>query len=145
MPRADRLLFRIRPTAGAQEAISSLTRQPKVPPFSMRGVRVIAANPRDGSRLLRFWVKAPNTDPEIGTTRLARARVRGSGAERQRGGLGPDASQTFALALSQAETYRNSSLHAERRELGTRGVLFSANLLSLCSIEPKGAVAKKWG
>src|SRR5215472_1997186 len=27
----------------------------------------------EGSRLLRFWVKAPNTNSEIGTTRLARA------------------------------------------------------------------------
>jgi hypothetical protein len=37
---------------------------------------VIAANPREGSRLLRFWVKVPNTNSEIGTTRLARARAR---------------------------------------------------------------------
>ena len=28
-------------------------------------------------RLLRFWVKAPDTNSEIGTTRLARARARG--------------------------------------------------------------------
>jgi hypothetical protein len=27
-----------------------------VPPFSMRGVPAIAANSREGSRLLRFWV-----------------------------------------------------------------------------------------
>ena len=33
------------------------------------------AHPREGSRLLRFWVKAPNTNSEIGTTRLARLRV----------------------------------------------------------------------
>jgi hypothetical protein len=51
----------------------------KGPPFSMRGVRAIAANPRDGSRLLQFLVKAPYSDPEIGTTRLARARARGTG------------------------------------------------------------------
>ena len=31
------------------------------------------------SRLLRFWVKAPKTNSEIGTTRLARARARGVG------------------------------------------------------------------
>jgi hypothetical protein len=30
-------------------------------------------------RLLRFWVKAPNTNSKIGTTRLARARARGTG------------------------------------------------------------------
>jgi hypothetical protein len=51
----------------------------KGPPFSMRGVRAVAANPRDGSRLLQFLVKAPYSDPEIGTTRLARARARGTG------------------------------------------------------------------
>jgi hypothetical protein len=45
-------------------------------PFSMRGVPAIAANPREGSRLLRFWVKAPNTSSEIGTT-LSRARACG--------------------------------------------------------------------
>jgi hypothetical protein len=28
------------------------------------------------SRLLRFWVKAPNTNSEIGTTCLARPRAR---------------------------------------------------------------------
>jgi hypothetical protein len=43
----------------------------------MRGVPVIAANPRDASSLLRFLVDAPNTDPEIGQTRLVRARARG--------------------------------------------------------------------
>jgi hypothetical protein len=32
----------------------------------MRGVPAIAANPREGSRLLRFWVEAPNTNSEIG-------------------------------------------------------------------------------
>ena len=32
----------------------------------------------EGSRLLRFWVKVPNTNSEIGTTRLARARTRGT-------------------------------------------------------------------
>jgi len=36
----------------------------------------MVANPREGSRLLRFSVKAPNTNSEIGTTRLARARAR---------------------------------------------------------------------
>src|SRR5215469_4698412 len=39
----------------------------------MCGVPAIAGNPREGSRLLRFWVKTPNTNSEIGTTRLARA------------------------------------------------------------------------
>jgi len=48
----------------------------KGPPFSMRGVPAIAANPREGSRLLRFWVKVPNTSSEIGTT-LSRARACG--------------------------------------------------------------------
>jgi hypothetical protein len=48
----------------------------KVPPFSMRGVPAIAANPREGSRLLRFRVKVPNTSSEIGTT-LSRARACG--------------------------------------------------------------------
>jgi predicted ATPase len=43
-----------------------------------RGVPVISANPRDGSRLLRFLVDAPNTDPEIGHNCLARARARGT-------------------------------------------------------------------
>jgi len=32
----------------------------------------------EGSRLLRFWVKAPNTNSEIGTTH-SRARARGRG------------------------------------------------------------------
>ena len=48
----------------------------KGPPFSMRGLPAIAANPREGSRLLRFWVKVPNTSSEIGTT-LSRARACG--------------------------------------------------------------------
>jgi hypothetical protein len=48
----------------------------KVPPFSMRGVPAIAANPREGSRLLRFWVNVPNISSEIGTT-LSRARACG--------------------------------------------------------------------
>jgi hypothetical protein len=48
----------------------------KGPRFSMRGVPAIAANPREGSRLLRFWVKVPNTSSEIGTT-LSRARACG--------------------------------------------------------------------
>jgi Transposase DDE domain len=38
--------------------------------------RAMAANPSEGSRLLWFWVKAPNTNSEIGTTRLARACAR---------------------------------------------------------------------
>ena len=37
----------------------------------------MAANSREGSRLLRFWVNAPNTNSEIGTT-LSRARARGA-------------------------------------------------------------------
>jgi hypothetical protein len=41
----------------------------------MRGVPAIAANPREGSRLLWFWVKVPNSNSEIGTTRRARPRV----------------------------------------------------------------------
>jgi hypothetical protein len=44
---------------------------------TMRGVPAIAANPREGSRLLWFWVKVPNSNSEIGTTRLARARACG--------------------------------------------------------------------
>ena|SRR5215471_2247232 len=40
----------------------------------MCGVPTIAGNPREGSRLLRFRVKTPNTNSEIGTTRLSRAR-----------------------------------------------------------------------
>jgi hypothetical protein len=36
----------------------------------------MAANPREGSRLLRFWVKPPNTNSEIGATHLSRARAR---------------------------------------------------------------------
>jgi hypothetical protein len=40
----------------------------------------MAANSREGSRLLRFWVKAPNTNSEIGTT-LSRARARSRGAQ----------------------------------------------------------------
>src|SRR5215467_15923539 len=35
---------------------------------TMQGGPAIAANPREGSRLLRFWVKVPNTSSEIGTT-----------------------------------------------------------------------------
>src|SRR5215813_9442451 len=35
------------------------------------------------SRLLRFWVRAPNTNSEIGTTRLARARARGTPVRKQ--------------------------------------------------------------
>jgi len=45
----------------------------------MRGVPAMAANPREGSRPLRFWVKAPNTNSETGTTHLSLARARGSG------------------------------------------------------------------
>src|SRR5215471_10557084 len=37
------------------------------------GVPVIAANPRDASRLLRFLLDAANTDPEMGHN-LPRAR-----------------------------------------------------------------------
>ena len=33
----------------------------------------------EGSRLLWFWVKVPNSNSEIGTTRLARARACGTG------------------------------------------------------------------
>jgi hypothetical protein len=44
----------------------------------MRGVPAIAANPREGSRLLWFWVEVPNSNSEIGTTRLARARACGT-------------------------------------------------------------------
>jgi hypothetical protein len=46
--------------------------------FHHAACRAMAANPREGSRLLRFWVKAPNTNSEIGTTRLARVRARGT-------------------------------------------------------------------
>ena len=45
---------------------------------TMRGVPAIAANPREGSRLLWFWVKVPNSNSEIGTTRLTRARAYGT-------------------------------------------------------------------
>jgi hypothetical protein len=38
-------------------------------------VPAIAANSGEGSRLLQFWFKAPNTNSEIGTT-LSRARAR---------------------------------------------------------------------
>jgi hypothetical protein len=38
--------------------------------------RAMAANPTDGSRLLQFWFKVPNTNSEIGTT-LSHARARG--------------------------------------------------------------------
>ena len=61
----------------------------KGPPFSMCGVPAIAANPREGSRLLRFWAKVPNTSSEIGTTRLARPRVWNSAP----GGLIPPCSR----------------------------------------------------
>jgi hypothetical protein len=44
---------------------------------TMQGGPAIAANPRQGSRLLRFCVKVPNTSSEIGTT-LSRARACGS-------------------------------------------------------------------
>jgi len=43
----------------------------------MQGGPAIAANPREASRLLLFWVKIPNTSSEIGTT-LSRARACGS-------------------------------------------------------------------
>jgi len=46
-----------------------------------RAGRPIAANPREGSRLLRFWVKVPNTSSEIGTT-LSRARACGRHQQR---------------------------------------------------------------
>jgi hypothetical protein len=54
----------------------------KAPPFSMRGVPAIAANPREGSRLLRFWLKAPSTNSDIGTTRLSRARSQAMASDR---------------------------------------------------------------
>jgi hypothetical protein len=65
---------------GASGRTSMLCRSRLLParkalPFSMRGVPA-AANPRKDPRLLRFWVKAPNTNSEIGTTRLARACAR---------------------------------------------------------------------
>jgi hypothetical protein len=50
----------------------------------MRGVPAIAANPREGSTLLWFWVKVPNSNSEIGTTRLARARACGTQVEKER-------------------------------------------------------------
>jgi hypothetical protein len=37
----------------------------------MRGVPAIAANSREGSRLLQLWVRVTNTNSEIGAT-LAR-------------------------------------------------------------------------
>ena len=73
-------LWRIRPDVNVVPVLPPVRKiNSKGPPFSMRGVRAVAANPRDGSRLLQFLVKAPYSDPEIGTTRLARARARGTG------------------------------------------------------------------
>jgi hypothetical protein len=71
--RDPKRLWRIKPML-CRSRLPSAKSTAKVAPFSMRGVPAITANSRDGSRLLRFWVKAPYTDPEIGTTRLARAR-----------------------------------------------------------------------
>jgi hypothetical protein len=66
--------------AKQQADVVTDTKGPReVPPFSMHGVPSIGVNPREGSRLLRFWVKAPNTNSEIGTT-LSRA-LRWPGSE----------------------------------------------------------------
>ena len=43
---------------------------------TMQGVPAIAAKSKRRLRLLRFWVKVPNTSSEIGTT-LSRARACG--------------------------------------------------------------------
>jgi hypothetical protein len=45
------------------------------PPFSMRGVRVIAANPRGGSKLLQFLVKATLTPKSAQLASRAPARA----------------------------------------------------------------------
>jgi hypothetical protein len=60
------LLWRIRPDVNVVLVPSVHKINSKGTAVLMRGVPVIAANPRDGSRLLRFFVNAPNTDPEIG-------------------------------------------------------------------------------
>jgi hypothetical protein len=49
--------------------------------LNARGVPGSGGKIREGSRLLRFWVEAPNTN-EIGTT-LSRARARGRGVRGQ--------------------------------------------------------------
>jgi hypothetical protein len=68
------LLWRIRPDVNVKPVPPPVRKiNSKSAAFSMRGVPVIAAVPRDGSRLLRFLADAPNTDPESGTTCLARA------------------------------------------------------------------------
>jgi hypothetical protein len=47
---------------------------PSIRKINSKGTAVLNAR-RAGSRLLRFWVKVPNTSSEIGTT-LSRPRVR---------------------------------------------------------------------
>ena len=75
--RDPKRLWRIRPD------VNVVPVPPPVRKINSKGTAcgIIAVNPRDGSRLLRFLVKAPYTDPEIGTTRLARARARQTQAQ----------------------------------------------------------------
>jgi hypothetical protein len=84
----------------------------------MRGVAVIAVNPRDASRLLRFLVDAPYTDPEIGQNSL-RARA-----------AGYDMSDSFRNALW---------------KLATADEAVRAKFISALSASPEDIARIAWG
>ena len=84
--------------------------------------RAMAENPREGSRLLRFWVKVPNTNSEIGTTRLARrlSQTNVSASDREAPDFTPES--VFALLFQncpeRAAPWRSQELtHLCSREL----------------------------
>jgi hypothetical protein len=73
-PKRDpKRLWRIRPDVNVVPAPPPIR---KINSRSQCSVLAIAANSREGSRLLRFWVKVPNTNSEIGTQVASRAPAR---------------------------------------------------------------------
>ena len=66
---------------------------PSIRKINSKGTAVLNAR-RAGSRLLRFWVKVPNTSSEIGTT-LSRARACGRMQRRLRNAAGHSQGRSF--------------------------------------------------
>ena len=63
--RDPKTLWRIRPDVNVVSVrLPSAESTAKVPPFSMRGVPAIAANPREGSRLRRLCLKSQTPTPK---------------------------------------------------------------------------------
>jgi hypothetical protein len=87
---------------------------------SFRGVPAIAANPREGSRLLRFWINAPKS-AQFASRALACAEL-GTGQERLRDGVGQLRTASYRgrsrphTSVKNMATPRGSRLFEDRKQ-----------------------------